>query len=529
MKMTIRLMTLAVIGSTGLINTVSGFTLTDYLPGGKTDEAVDAAPPRRDLVKEFGGEEAFKLRLANAFDLEKPEMLDESLSLEYGVDISYPIHNAKVSKNYEWLPHNSKDSDVGVPYKYKGMPTQPLGDVQSRYDENIQGCRDRYKNQAYSCDATESERIAMNLRQPKSMQNYTDFGFKKIRAPAELMEMLTEFYETNYEREKIEKWPPGNTYTNHWKVPTHMLNVEDITLRGGGTRLKNRIWDAARSTLEGWTGEQLTPCSLYGIRVYKEGSILAPHVDRLPLVASAIINVAQDVDEDWPIEVYAHDGRAYNITMQPGDMVLYESHSVVHGRPFPLKGRFYANVFIHFEPTGHSLRHEKKMKGESAEELYTKARKAGAKKTSKGEDDDYLPPYIIKGTPEEKRWRSENSIRKNSESASFAKGSTNAHQAASFGEVAALEQISKKDEKLLHDKDENGWMPLHEAARSGHSDAVKFLVEKGSDINARTNMGKGGTVLWWASKSNGEKHPVVKYLKKLGALDLGPEDRKSVV
>ena len=33
-------------------------------------------------------------------------------------------------------------------------------------------------------------------------------------------------------------------------------------------------------------------------------------------------------------------------------MVLYESHSVVHGRPFPMKGNYFANVFIHFEPIG---------------------------------------------------------------------------------------------------------------------------------------------------------------------------------
>jgi len=36
--------------------------------------------------------------------------------------------------------------------------------------------------------------------------------------------------------------------------------------------------------------------------------------------------------------------------MKEGDMVLYESHSVIHGRPFPLKGREFANVFVHFEP-----------------------------------------------------------------------------------------------------------------------------------------------------------------------------------
>lgn len=70
----------------------------------------------------------------------------------------------------------------------------------------------------------------------------------------------------------------------------------------------------------------------------------------------------QDVDEPWPLEVYGHDGYAVNITMVPGDMILYESHSVIHGRPFPLNGSHYANVFVHFEPIG--------PKDESALDLY---------------------------------------------------------------------------------------------------------------------------------------------------------------
>jgi hypothetical protein len=67
-------------------------------------------------------------------------------------------------------------------------------------------------------------------------------------------------------------------------------------------------------------------------------------VDRLPLVSSCIINVDQDLDEPWPIEVYDHNGKAYNVTMQPGDMVLYESSTVLHGRPFPMKGRHYVSL-----------------------------------------------------------------------------------------------------------------------------------------------------------------------------------------
>ena len=66
----------------------------------------------------------------------------------------------------------------------------------------------------------------------------------------------------------------------------------------------------------------MTECSLYGIRIYREGSVLATHVDRLPLVSSAIINVDQDLDEPWPLEVYGHDGRATNVTMEPGKSTI---------------------------------------------------------------------------------------------------------------------------------------------------------------------------------------------------------------
>ena len=45
-----------------------------------------------------------------------------------------------------------------------------------------------------------------------------------------------------------------------------------------------------------------------------------------------------------------HDGRAYNVTLEPGEMALYESHTVMHGRPFPMKGRYFANCFVHFVP-----------------------------------------------------------------------------------------------------------------------------------------------------------------------------------
>jgi prolyl 4-hydroxylase len=74
--------------------------------------------------------------------------------------------------------------------------------------------------------------------------------------------------------------------------------------------------------------------------------------------------------------------------MAPGDMVLYESHSVIHGRPFPLNGKFYANVFVHFEPVGMRLG------GTQEDSMYDPALD--------------LPPYLVPGSVWEKDWRSKN-------------------------------------------------------------------------------------------------------------------------
>ena len=185
----------------------------------------------------------------------------------------------------------------------------------------MQGCRDHYGDKGHLCDTNEKDRIEMTLRQPQSMVNYTETGFMKIQAPESLRKLLANHWERNKGEQASENWPKANIYTNHWAAETRMVSVEDSNLEGGGYHLKDKVWAAARDTIEKWTGMELQPTSLYGIRVYTEGAILSPHVDRLPLVSSCIVNVAQDVDEPWPLEVIDRQGNAVNVTMEPGDMV----------------------------------------------------------------------------------------------------------------------------------------------------------------------------------------------------------------
>ena len=67
------------------------------------------------------------------------------------------------------------------------------------------------------------------------------------------------------------------------------------------------------------------------------------------------MNIDQDVDEDWPLEVYDHEGKVHQVIIKPGEMVFYESATVIHGRPTPFNGKYFANIFCHFRPIDKEL------------------------------------------------------------------------------------------------------------------------------------------------------------------------------
>lgn len=235
-----------------------------------------------------------------------------SSSSSYGVDCSMPIHNLDFGSH-----------DCG----------HLLGDRKTRYNEFIEGCREEY---GFRCEHTEIQRVNQLNRQPQSLLNYTAKGYDKIKAPVRMMQAVNDHWRRNedqiHSEDRIERWTKGHTYVNYWQKNTTYHGMVNPKC-GGSMDLQYAMFALAKPILEEWTGMELKPTSLYGIRVYQEGAILMPHVDRNPLIASAIINVAQDPDmtEDWPLEVYDRQGQAVNISMVPGDMVLYESGTLIHG------------------------------------------------------------------------------------------------------------------------------------------------------------------------------------------------------
>jgi hypothetical protein len=141
----------------------------------------------------------------------------------YGVDVSFPIHHVEISDNYAWLPHNVDPANNPTPPEHVGKPVQYLGNVRGDYERMIRACEEHYGGAQGSfsvCRQTEADRVEMSIRQPSSMQNYTELGFKKIRAPKEVWDRVKKFWDENKSREnwKSENWPRGNTYTNHVSV-----------------------------------------------------------------------------------------------------------------------------------------------------------------------------------------------------------------------------------------------------------------------------------------------------------------------
>ena len=57
------------------------------------------------------------------------------------------------------------------------------------------------------------------------------------------------------------------------------------------------------------------------------------------------------------------------------------------------------------------------------------------------------------------------------------------------------------------------------ASRAGHLEVLKYLIEIGADIGAKTS--NGATPLWWAKRSLPRGHSVISYLTDIGAPEEG--------
>lgn len=183
--------------------------------------------------------------------------------------------------------------------------------------------------------------------------NYTRVGFKKERLNHELFAKIASFYKSGLNRQTEEHVDGGfifNADGAKKRVSSTVIDLPQV--------LRHEIHAAIKDAAEQWCGKILEPTYVYGIRIYKEGAILKLHRDRIEThIISAIINVDQEVNEDWPLVIEDNFYRQHSVYLKPGEIVLYEGGRLKHGRPIPLSGSSFANIFCHFKPVDYDVRY----------------------------------------------------------------------------------------------------------------------------------------------------------------------------
>lgn len=156
-----------------------------------------------------------------------------------------------------------------------------------------------------------------------------------------------------------------------------------------------------------------------------------------------------------------------------------------------------ANVFVHFEPIG-----------------------------ALNAPIDFalqLPPYILPGTYEATQFLAENPRDYLAKLLGTPSNDTYAHSLAAENELEELIDLLDKEEGWVLDRDENGWTPLAEAIRNGHTEVVGLLLSRGADPHLLLGKdGIDGSLMYMAKQELGDEHPVVQLLSEHGAREIPP-------
>lgn len=182
--------------------------------------------------------------------------------------------------------------------------------------------------------------------------NFTASGLHKIEMPKPVFEKVNRFYHKNREKLTDEYVEGGFIFGGNNAAKKRKTSSSVINLT---PELRQEVHDALKPLMEDWCGQTLEPTFVYGIREYHNGAVLKMHRDRIDThIISAIINVDQDTDEDWPLVIEDNYYRTHHIMIKPGEVILYEGGRLLHGRPIMFEGQSFANMFCHFKPADYT-------------------------------------------------------------------------------------------------------------------------------------------------------------------------------
>jgi hypothetical protein len=207
---------------------------------------------------------------------------------------------------------------------------------------NLPGSDERWENWfeiPELIDTTSLTSPRMQFVQSRMVPPLTPKGFELVQTPPDVAKKLQDAIAA-----AVQKWDEIPTERNVDVIYNRLgLLPKFVNLNG----LEHEVHRALLPMHEAWVGGmKLIPTSIYGVRLYPNGSSLVMHNDKVhtflslvslslslsrPLslqsethVISSIVHIAHEYDDDnepWPIQIEDHDGNLHSVNLEPGQVL----------------------------------------------------------------------------------------------------------------------------------------------------------------------------------------------------------------
>jgi hypothetical protein len=168
-------------------------------------------------------------------------------------------------------------------------------------------------------------------------RTFTKFGFEKVRLPADLWSSISTYYHNNRHSLSIDYQQLENLHTVNWWNSTtspsprlKRIEIPPILKRYWSQLLcfYVELWSHGHPISPFSTPQKLQFISSSGFRVFSTGSYQLPHVeDPTHTAFTVVINIDQiELFVPWVAQIYDSYGRLHEVTMAPGDILVYEVH-----------------------------------------------------------------------------------------------------------------------------------------------------------------------------------------------------------
>ena len=209
---------------------------------------------------------------------------------------------------------------------------------------------DFYRQELYNIRFSHVRRHLLILTQPSVVQNFTENGYLKTRIPQDVYTELLNIYNSENRNLRSEYYPYYYTEWNLDEIEIHQITLHEELSAILANQLKPLMEEFCRCELQQTTG----PGIVTRLRRYPTGSRVRMHVDELESghVIGSILHITRDLggQGDWPLEVIDFGGKKQTIITTPGDMLIFESSRLPHGRPSVFQGKYFVNIFFYYNP-----------------------------------------------------------------------------------------------------------------------------------------------------------------------------------